>query len=231
MLVKNSCGTSQFCILNHTVFFFPKNTPHTDYSRQFQSFLILRFLRNRLSSYRRMASPAKKTGEEVGDIDYDPEESESEAGTPKTGRRKKETPDPGLTMGTDIEDYLQSDGKQVEVELDNVRIDQEKTKGQIRRKDTRLLQKRIESLEAAPPTGPIHVVLSEDNRMLPTDCLFFSLREPLRMHLSSIRRWRSLLCISTAQRRSGFEDSGEATDSVSGFAEVAYCMQGRFFGV
>ena len=37
----------------------------------------------------------------------------------------------------------------MEVELDNVRIHQEKTKGQIRRKDTKLLQKCIESLEAA----------------------------------------------------------------------------------
>ena len=139
---------------------------------------MFRFLQNRLSSYRRMASPAKKTGEQREDIDYDPEEWESEAGTPKKGRKKKETPDPGRTMGTDIEDHLKPDGKQVEVELDNMRIDQEKTKGQIRRKDAKLLQKHIESLEAAPPTGPIHVVLWEDNSVLPTDCSLFSLREP-----------------------------------------------------
>ena len=81
-------------------------------------------------------------------------------------------------MGTDIEDHLKPNGKQVEVELDNGRIDQEKTKGQSRQKDAKLLQKRIESLEAAPPTGPIHVVLWEDNSMLPTDCSLFSLREP-----------------------------------------------------
>ena len=121
------------------------------------------FLRNRLSSYRRMASPAKKTAEEGEDIDYDPRTSGSEAETPKKGRKKKETPDPGLTMGTDIEDHLKPDGRQVEVDLDNVRIDQEKTKGQIRRKDTKLLQKRIESLEEAPPTGPLHVVLWQDD--------------------------------------------------------------------
>ena len=120
---------------------------------------MLHFLQNRLSSYRRKASPAKKTGEEREDIDYDPKESESEAGTPKKGQKRKETPDPGLTMGTDIQDLLRPDGKQVEVELDNVRIDQEKTKGQIRRKDAKLLQMRIESLEAATPTGPIHVVI------------------------------------------------------------------------
>ena len=114
---------------------------------------MFRFLKNRLSSYRRMASPAKKTAGERGDIDYDPGTSGSEAGTPKRGRKKKETPDPGLTVGTDIEDHLRPDGRQVEVELDNVRFDQEKTKGQIRRKDTKLLQKHIESLEAAPPTG------------------------------------------------------------------------------
>ena len=130
---------------------------------------MLCFLQYRLSSYRRMASPAQKTAEEREDTDYDPGTSGSEAGTPKKGRKKKETPDPGLTLGTDIEDHLKPDGRQVEVELDNVRIDQEKTKGQIRRRDAKLLQKRIESLEAAPPTGPLHVVLWEDNSMLPTD--------------------------------------------------------------
>ena len=114
---------------------------------------------------------------------------------PKKGRKKKETPDPGLTMATDIEDHLKPDGKQLEVELDNVRMDQEKTKGQIRRKDAKLLQKRIESLQAAPPTGPIHVVLWEDNSMLPTDCSFFSLHEPSRMDLSPIRRW-GYWCVS-----------------------------------
>ena len=80
-----------------------------------------------------------------------------------------ETPDPGLTLGTDIEDHLKPDRRKVEVELDNVRIDQEKTKGQIEGKDTKLLQKHIESLEAAPPTGPLHVVFWGDNSMLPTD--------------------------------------------------------------
>ena len=52
--------------------------------------------------------------------------SGSEAGTPKRGRKKKGRADPGLTMGTDIEDHLKPDGRQVEVELNNVRIDQEK---------------------------------------------------------------------------------------------------------
>ena len=137
-------------------------------------------------------------------------------------------PDPGLTMGTDIEDHLKPDGKQLQVELDNVRIDQEKTKGQVRRKDAKLLQMRIESLEAAPLTGPKNVVLWEDNSMLPTDCSFFSLRVPSRMDLSHICRWRLLVCIWTAQRRSGCEDSGEATNSVSGSAEVAYYMQRRY---
>ena len=97
------------------------------------------------------------------DTDYDPEESESETGTPRKRRKKKETPDPGVKMGTDIEDHLQPDGKQVKIELSKVRIAQEKTKGQIRQKDAKLLQKRIETLEAARPTRPIHVVLWEDN--------------------------------------------------------------------
>ena len=171
-----------------------------------------------------MASPAEEKGVDWEDIDYNPEKSESEAGTPKKGRKKKETQDPGLTMGTDIEDWLTPDGKQLEIELDNVRIDQEKTKGQMRQKDAKLLQKRIESLEAAPPTGPLHVVLWEDNSMLKTDCLFFSLHEPSRMVVSHICRWRLLVCIWTAQRWSGCKASGEATNSVSGSAEVAYYM-------
>ena len=84
--------------------------------------------------------------------------------------------------------------------MDNVRIDQEKTKGQIRQKDAKLLQKRIESLQAAPPTGPIHVVPWEDGSMLPIDCSFFSLREPSRMDVSHICRWRLLVYTWTAQR-------------------------------
>ena len=175
-----------------------------------------------------MASPAKKTAAEREDIDYDPGTSGSEAGTPKKGRKKKETPDPGLTMGTDIEDHLKPDGRQVEVELDNVRIDQEKTKRQIRRKNAKLLQRRIESLEAALPTGPLHVVLWEDNSILPTDCLLFSLREPSHIDVSHICRWRLLVCIWTAQRGSDCEDSGEAAHSLSGSAAVAYNMHRRY---
>ena len=189
---------------------------------------MLCFLQYRLSPYRRMASSSKKTAEGQEDTDYDPGTSGSEAGTPKKGRKKKEKQDPGLTLGTDIEDHLKPDGGQVEVELDNVRIDQEKTKGQIRRKDTKLLQKRIESLEAAPPTGPLHVVLWKDNSMLPTDCLLFSLREPSRIDVSQILRWRLLVCIWTAQRGSDREDLGEATHSVSGSAAVAYYMHCRY---
>ena len=49
------------------------------------------------------------------------------------GRKKKEEPYPGLTMGMDIEDYLQPEGKQVEIELDKVRMDTLKSKGHIRR--------------------------------------------------------------------------------------------------
>ena len=172
--------------------------------------------------------PRQKTAEEQEDTDYDPGTSGSEAGTPKKRRKKKEKPDPGLTLGTDIEDHLKPDGRQVEVELDNVRIDQEGTKRQIRRKDTKLLQKRIESLEAAPPTGPLHVVLWEDNSMLPTDCSLFSLREPSCIDVSHICRGRLLVCIWTAQRGSDCEDSGEATHSVSGSAAVAYYMHSRY---
>ena len=189
---------------------------------------MLCFLQYRLSSYRRIGSPAKKTAEEREDTDYEPGTSGSEAGTPKKGRKKKETPDPGLTLGTDIEDHLKPDGRQVEVELHNVRIDQEKTKGQSRRKDTNLLQKRIESLEGAPPTGPLHVVLWEDNSMLPTNFSLFSLLEPSRKDVSHICRWSLLVCIWTAQRGSDCEDSGEATYSVSGSAAVAYSMHRRY---
>ena len=189
---------------------------------------MFRFLQYRLPPYRRMASPAKKTAEEREDTEYDPGTSGSEVRTPKKGRKKKKTPDPGLILGTDIEDHLEPDGRQVEVELDKGRIDQEKTKGQIRRNDTKLLQKRIESLEAAPPTGPLHVVLWEDNSMLPTDCSLFSVCEPSRMDVSHICRRRLLVCIWTAQRGSDCEDSREATHSMFGSAAVSYYMHRRY---
>ena len=78
-----------------------------------------------------MARPAKQTAEEREDTDYDSGTSGLEAGTPKKGRKKKEKPDPGLTLGTDIEDHLKPDGRQVEVGLDKVRINQEKTRGRL----------------------------------------------------------------------------------------------------
>ena len=115
LLVKNSCGPSQFCILNNTVPVLAKNPSYIDSSIRFSPFLLLCFLRKKPSSYRRMAGPAKKSGEERENTNYDPEEEESGTGTPKKGRKKKEKPDPGLTMGTDIEDFLQPDGKQVEI--------------------------------------------------------------------------------------------------------------------
>ena len=73
-------------------------------------------------------------------------------------------------------------------------------KGRISRKDPMLLLKCIDSLEAAPLTRPIHVVLREDNSMFPTDCSSISLREPSRKDLSSIQRWQLLVCIWTAKR-------------------------------
>ena len=118
-----------------------------------------------------MQSPAKKTAQERRDEEYDPEEEESDNGTPKKGRKKKEEPDPGLTLGTDIEDYLKPDGKQVEVDLEDMGFVTEKKKGQIRRKDPKLHAKRIESLEASPPTRPISVVLWEDNSMFSPVCV------------------------------------------------------------
>ena len=74
----NICSTSQFCILSNTLPVFAKNESHINSSRPFQPSLIIRFLRNMLSSYRRMASAAKRTGEELLDTDYDPQESGSE---------------------------------------------------------------------------------------------------------------------------------------------------------
>ena len=95
-------------------------------------------------------------------------------------------------MDTGLDDYLQADGKQVEIELDKVRIYQEKTKGQSRQTHSTLLVKCLESLEAAPPTRFIYVVLWEDNGMFPTDCLLFSLREPSRIDVCTGHRWQLL---------------------------------------
>ena len=108
LLAKNSSGTSQSCIPNNTVPIFAKKASYIVSSLRFSPFLLLRSLRNRPSSFRRMASPAKKTGEERENTNYDPEEEESETGTPKKGRKEKEKPDPGLTMGTNIQHFLRT---------------------------------------------------------------------------------------------------------------------------
>ena len=76
--------------------------------------------------------------------------------------------------------------------------------------------------------GPLHVVLWEDNSMLPTDCSLFSLREPSRIDVSHICRWQLLVCIWTAQRGSDCEYSGEATHSTSGSAAVVYYMHCQY---
>ena len=110
-----------------------------------------------------LLSLAKKKAQERGDEEYGPEEEESDVGTPKKGRKKKEEPDTGLTMGTDVEDYLKQDGKKVKANPEDIKFDEDKKKGHIRRKDPKLLAKRVESLEASPPTRPIYVVLLEDN--------------------------------------------------------------------
>ena len=47
-------------------------------------------------------------------------------------------------MCTNFEDYLQPEGKQVETEVDNIRINTQKSKGHIRRSDPKLLAKGIE---------------------------------------------------------------------------------------
>ena len=195
---KDSCGTLQFCILNQTV---PvKNASHIDSFVHFSPDVLLCFLQNRPSSHRRMQSLAKKTAEERESTDFEPEEKESDAGTLKKGPKRKEEPDPGLTIGTDIEDYLRGDGKQAEAELNRVRIEHEKMKGQIRRTDSKLPVKSMESLGAARPTRPIYVVLWEDNSMFPADGLPLSLREPSHINVCTAHRWRSLVCIRTAQR-------------------------------
>ena len=123
LLRKNGCGTSWFYIPNNTVPGFAENTSYIYSSLPFTPFLMLHSLRSRHFPYCRMASSASKTEEELQDTDYDPEEEEWKTGRRKKGRKKKEKPDPGLTRGTDIKDYLQPDGKQVEIELSKVRMD------------------------------------------------------------------------------------------------------------
>ena len=104
--VKSSCNTSQFCILNHTVPVFVKDASCIDSYVRFSPVLLLGFWQNSPSSDRRRQGLVKKITEEREDTAYEPEEVESEAETQKKGRKKKEEPDPFLTMGTDIEDYL-----------------------------------------------------------------------------------------------------------------------------
>ena len=141
-----------------------------------------------------MQSPAKKKAQERGDEEYDSEEEESDAGTPKKGCKKKEEPHTGLTMGTDIEDCLKPDGKQVEVNLEDIKFDKEKKKGQIRRRDPKLLAKLVESLEESPPTITIYVVLWEDNSMFFR--VWLRMREASRIDgCTYLHIWGILVCV------------------------------------
>ena len=56
--------------------------------------------------------------------------------------------------GTDIEHYLHKEGKQGDIGKERVSIDTLKSQQEIRQKDPKLLVKRIQSLEASPPTKP-----------------------------------------------------------------------------
>ena len=70
-----------------------------------------------------------------------------------------------------MEDYLELGRKQVEMHLDNIRMDTEKKKGQIRWRDPKLQANCIESLEASPLIRPISILLLEDNSMFSPMCV------------------------------------------------------------
>ena len=81
---------------------------------------------------------------------------------------------------------MQKHGKQVEIELDKAGIDHGKKKGKIGQQDAKLLVKHMESLEAAPPTHPIDVVIWEENSMFPPDCFSFAFCELSPMDLCTV---------------------------------------------
>ena len=62
-------------------------------------------------------------------------------------------------MGTDIEDFHQRNEKQVEIELDKVMIDQEKTKEQIGRQDSNLLVVNVWKISSGG-IYPTHITIS-----------------------------------------------------------------------
>ena len=170
-------------------------------------------------------SPAKKKAQERGDKEYDPEEEHYDIVTPKKGCNKKKEPDRGLTMGTDIEDYLKLDAKQVEVNLENIRFDTEKKNSPIGRRDMKLLAKRVESLEASPPTRPIYVVPRVDDSMFSLVCV--PTREASRIDgCTYLQRWGILVCVRTTQRSGSSRHPLQATRKLSGFAEVTYYRYG-----
>ena len=151
-----------------------------------------------------MQSPANKTAQERADEKYDPEDRQSDNGTPKKSRKKKEEPNPGLTLGTDIEDHLKPDGKHVEIDPEDITFDTEKKKGQIVRKDASLQAKRIESLEASPPTRPISVTPWVDNNMFSPVCVASHARALAhrRLYLPSQMGNTSVCLDSTAFKQS-----------------------------
>ena len=83
-------------------------------------FIVAIFAKQAFLSTQKAKSAEKKKAQERRDEEYEPEGEESDIGTPKKGGKKKQEPDPGLTMGTDIEYYLKPDGKQVNVNLEDI---------------------------------------------------------------------------------------------------------------
>ena len=117
----------------------------------------------------------------------------------KKGRKKNEKSDPGPTLGTDIENYCKPDVKQVEMSLEEIKLDKEKKKGHIRWKGPKMLAKRVESLQASPPRRPIYVVLREDNGIV--SCVMLHARDLAhRQPYLPSHMQNSGVCVRTTQR-------------------------------
>ena len=107
-------------------------------------------------------SPPRTTDDLLAEMDETP--------TPKKGRKKKEeTHNPSMEL--DWQKWIKPGGKDVTRPIDSIRLDDDKTLGQIRRLDPKDVEKKVRGFLQRTPSAPIHLTVWEDAGMFPL-CLF-----------------------------------------------------------
>ena len=93
-----------------------------------------------------------------------------EEATPKKGRKKKDAI-PSPSMHLDWQEWIKEGGTDVPRSISDIRVDDNKALGQIRRLDPKDVEKKVKGFLQRPPSAPIHLTVWEDAGMS-SPCLF-----------------------------------------------------------